>query len=467
MIAAFYGQAPYHPCAAHGTLNMSKARFSYPLDDLRQLARDVLGHALQGGASACETEVSEGYGQSVSVRKGKVENIEYNRDKGVGVTVYLGQQKGFASTSDLSPQAVRDTVDKALSIARFTAADACAGLPDAALLAKDGGDLDLFHPWELSVDDAIDIARETEVAAFAVDPRITNSEGAGVSVQHSQFIAANSLGFMGGFPTSRHYVSCAVIAGRNDGMQRDDWYTSSRDARNLAPGKAVGRYAAERALSRLKARQVPTQSAPVLFEAPLAASLIGSFVGAASGGSLYRKSSFLLDSLGKQVFSDIVNLVERPHLKKQFGSTPFDDEGVATSDRDVVKNGVLQGYFLSSYSSRKLGMQTTGNAGGNHNLILKSGKHDLCGLLREMGTGLLVTELIGQGINMVTGDYSRGAFGYWVENGEIRYPVQEITIAGNLADMFKGIAAVGNDVLVRGSRQCGSILVDQMTIAGN
>jgi PmbA protein len=446
---------------------MSHSRFSYTLDQLRDIARDVLGHALKSGASACETEVSEGHGQGVTVRKAKVETIEYNRDKGVGVTVYLGQQKGHASTSDLGTQAVRDTVEKALSIARFTAADPCAGLPDAARLATDSTDLDLFHPWDLAIDDAIAIARDTESAAFEVDPRITNSEGASVSVQHSQFIAANSLGFMGGFPTSRHYVSCAVIAGRNNGMQRDDWYTSARDAQDLAPGAAVGRYAAERALSRLKARQIATQSVPVLFEAPLATSLLGSFVAAVSGGSLYRKSSFLLDSLGKQVFSDIVNLAERPHQKKWFGSTPFDDEGVATSDREVVKNGVLQGYFLSSYSSRKLGMQTTGNAGGNHNLVLESGEHNLRGLLKLMGTGLLVTELIGQGINMVTGDYSRGAFGYWVENGEIKYPVQEITIAGNLGDMFKGIAAIGNDVVVRGARQCGSILIDQMTIAGN
>jgi len=448
-------------------LAMSRTRFSYTLDELRQIARDVLGHALKTGASACETEVSEGYGQGVTVRKGKVETIEYNRDKGVGVTVYLGQQKGHASTSDLAPQAVRDTVEKAFAIARFTAADPCAGLPDAAMLAARSRDLDLFHPWDLAIDDAIEIARDTESAAFKVDSRITNSEGASVSVQQSQFIAANSLGFMGGFPTSRHYVSCAVIAGRSNGMQRDDWYTSARDAQDLASGTAVGRYAAERALSRLKARQIPTQSVPILFEAPLATSLMGNFVSAVSGGSLYRKSSFLLDSLGNQVFSAIVNLVERPHLKKQFGSTPFDDEGVATSDREVVKDGVLQGYFLSTYSSRKLGMQTTGNAGGNHNLVLESGKHDLRGLLRLMGTGLLVTELIGQGINMVTGDYSRGAFGYWVENGEIRYPVEEITIAGNLADMFKGIVAVGNDVLVRGARQCGSILIDQMTIAGN
>ena len=446
---------------------MSQARFSYTADDLRQIARDALSHALKGGASACDTEVSEGYGQGVTVRKGAVETIEYNRDKGVGVTVYLGQQKGFASTSDLSPKAVRDSVDKALSIARFTAADPCAGLPEVSMLATRNVDLDLFHPWELSVDGAIDVARRAEAAAFAVDPRITNSEGASVSVQHSHFIAANSLGFMGGYPSTRHYVSCGVIAGRNAGMQRDDWYSSARDAASLAAPEAVGRYAAERALSRLKAKKIGTRTVPILFEAPLATSLIGSFVAAVSGGSLYRKSSFLMDSLGKPVFSSIVNLAERPYLKKELGSAPFDDEGVITVDRQVVRNGVLQGYFLSTYSSRKLGMQTTGNAGGSHNLILKSGTQNLVGLLKLMGTGLLVTELIGQGINMVTGDYSRGAFGYWVENGEIKYPVEEVTIAGNLIDMFKGIAAIGNDVVVRGSRKNGSILLDHMTVAGS
>jgi PmbA protein len=446
---------------------MSRSRFSYSADDLRQIARDVLDDALKCGASGCETEVSEGYGQSVTVRKGVVETIEYNRDKGVGVSVYLGQHKGHASTSDLSARAVRDTVEKAVSIARFTAADPSAGLPDADRLAMKTSELDLFHPWDLGIDEAIEIARASEAAAFAVDPRITNSEGASVSVQHNHFMAANTLGFMGGYPTSRHHIACAVIAGKNDGMQRDDWYTSARDAADLAPGVAVGRYAAERALSRLKARKIGTRQVPVLFEAPLAASLIGSFVSAVSGGSLYRKSSFLLDSLGKQVFAPIVNIRERPHLRKGLGSAPFDDEGVATAARDVVKDGILQGYFLSSYSARKLGMQTTGNAGGNNNLLLASGDHDLPGLLRMMGTGLLVTELMGQGINMVTGDYSRGAFGYWVENGEIRYPVQEVTIAGNLAGMFKGIVAIGNDVVVRGARRNGSILVDRMTVAGD
>ncbi len=446
---------------------MSATEFSYSQNKLRQLAEDVLRYARDLGASACETDVSEAFGQSVAVRKNEVETIEYNRDKGIGVTVYLGQQRGHASTSDFSPRALKATVAAALSIARFTAPDPCAGLPDAALLAREPMDLDLYHPWPLSVEDAIDIARRCEQAAFAVSPLVRNSEGASVSVQQSQFVSANSLGFMGGFPTSRHYISCAVIAGEGDGMQRDDWYSTSRAQSGLAAPQAIGDYAARRALSRLNAKRLKTRSVPVLFEAPLAAGLIGSLVHAVSGGALYRKSSFLLDSLGQQIFPKHVQISELPHLKGGQASSPFDDDGVATHDRELVKDGVLQGYFLSTYSARKLGMQTTGNAGGSHNLIVKPGKLDFEGLLREMGSGLLVTELLGQGINYVTGDYSRGAAGYWVEKGRIAYPVQEITIAGNLREMFRGIAAIGNDVLVRGSKQVGSILVDNMTVAGS
>lgn len=446
---------------------MSASEFSYPIETLRQLAADVLGHARELGAAACETDVSESFGQSVTVRKGEVETIEYNRDKGIGVTIYLGQRRGHASTSDFSKQALRTTVEAALSIARFTAPDPCAGLPDEELLAKQAMDLDLYHPWELPVEEAIAIAKRCEQAAFAVSPMVKNSEGASVSVQQSQFISANSLGFMGGFPTSRHYISCAVIAGENEAMQRDDWYSTCRDPAKLAGPEAIGDYAARRALSRLGAKKLKTRSVPVLFEAPLASGLIGSFVHAASGGALYRKSSFLLDSLGQQIFPEHIQISERPHLPGAMASSPFDDDGVVTSDREVVQDGVLKGYFLSTYSARKLGMQTTGNAGGCHNLIVKPGKLDFQGLLREMGRGLLITELLGQGVNYVTGDYSRGAAGYWVEGGEIQYPVQEITIAGNLKDMLRGIAAVGNDVLVRGSKQVGSILVERMTVAGN
>jgi PmbA protein len=446
---------------------MSDSEFSYSAAVLQTLAADVLRYAREQGATACETDVSEAFGQSVSVRRGEVETIEYNRDKGIGVTVYLGQQRGHASTSDFSPAALRATVAAALSIARFTAPDPCAGLAEERLLARKPMDLDLHHPWRISVDAAIDLARSCEEAAFAVSPLIQNTEGASVSTQRAQFVSANSLGFMDGFPTSRHYISCAAIAGEGDAMQRDDWYSSNRKPQLLAAPQAIGTYAAERALARLGARRLSTRQVPVLFEAPLAVGLIGGLVQAVSGGALYRKTTFLLDSLGQQIFPAHVNISERPHLKGALASSPFDDDGVATHDRELVRDGVLQGYFLSSYSARKLGMETTGNAGGSHNLIVQPGTLDFEGLLRQMDTGLLVTELLGQGVNYVTGDYSRGAAGYWVEQGKIAYPVEEITIAGNLRDMFRGIVAIGNDVLVRGSKQVGSILIDRMTVAGS
>jgi PmbA protein len=448
----------------------TESRFSHRLETLQQLAQDVLDHARTSGASDCEVDVSEGFGQSVSVRCGEVETIEYNRDKGIGVTIYLGQHKGHASTSDFSPAAWRETVEAALNIARFTAADPSAGLPDAALLAsrqQGFADLDLYHPWLLSVEGAIDLAQRCEQAAFAVSKQISNSEGASVSIQEGQFISANSLGFMGGYPNSRHYLSCSVIAGKDEAMQRDDWYSTSRDAKQLASPEAIGDYAARRALSRLGARKIKTCKVPVLFEAPLASSLIGSFVHAVSGGSLYRKTSFLVDSLGKRVFSKKMQISERPHLPGGIASSPFDSDGVATFDREVVVDGVLQGYFLSAYTARKLGLATTGNAGGCHNLIVHPGKRDFKGMLKKMGRGLLVTELLGQGVNYVNGDYSRGAAGYWVEGGEIVHAVEEITIAGNLRDMFRNVAAVGNDVLLRGSKQVGSILIEQMKVAGS
>jgi PmbA protein len=441
-------------------------RFSHSADTLRQLARDMLKYAKQQGASACAVEVSDGFGQAVTVRHGEAETIEYNRDKGIGISVYLGQRRGNANTTDFSPQAVRDTVDAALSIARFTASDDCAGLPEQDMLASEFPDLDLYHPWLLNVEQAIELAKECEQAAFARDKRIKNSEGATVQVHEAQFVYANSLGFLGGFPTSRHSVSCAVIAGKGDAMQRDYWYTEAREASDMLRVEEVGRIAAERAVRRLKARKLGTMQVPVLFEAPVAASLIGHFVGAVSGGSLYRKSSFLLDQLGKRVFSKNIRIDDIPDIPRGLASSAFDDEGVQTQRRAIVEAGVLQGYFLGSYSARKLGMKTTGNAGGNHNLIVQPGKLGFDGLLKKMGRGLLVTELLGQGVNHVTGDYSRGAAGFWVENGEIQYPVEEITIAGNLKDMYRHIAAVGNDVLVQGSRQCGSILIESMMVAG-
>ena len=446
------------------------SRFSSPFATLQELAQDVLAHAKKSGASECEVGVSEGFGQGVTVRCGEVETIEYNRDKGIGVTIYLGQQKGHASTSDFSSAALRETVEAALNIARFTASDPCAGLPEAHFLAKRDesfADLDLYHPWLLPVEGAIELAWRCEQAAFALSPQITNSEGATVSLQEGQFVSANSLGFIGGYPSSRHSLSCSVIAGKDENMQRDDWYSTSRDARLIASPEAIGDYAARRALARLGARKIKTCKVPVVFEAPLAASLMGSFIHAVSGGSLYRKTSFLVDSLGKRVFSKKVQISERPHLLGALASGLFDSDGVATRDREVVIDGVLQGYFLSVYTARKLGLQTTGNAGGCHNLIVHPGKHDFQGLLKKMNRGLLVTELLGQGVNYVNGDYSRGAAGYWVENGEIVHAVEEVTIAGNLRDMFKNIAAIGNDVLVRGSKQVGSILVEQMKVAGS
>jgi PmbA protein len=446
---------------------MSGQGFSYSREHLASLARQVLDHARRLGATACEADVSEGFGQSVTVRRQEVETIEYNRDKGVGVTVYLGSRRGHASTSDFAADALRTTVEAALSIARFTAEDPCAGLPEARLLARGDMDLDLCHPWDLPVEAAIDIARRSEQAALDVSPLITNSDGASVSAHQSHFVSANSLGFLGGYASTRHYISCAPIAGEGDDMQRDDWYSGHRDPRDLSAPEAIGDYAARRTLARLGARKLKTRQVPVLLEAPLAAGLIGSFVHAASGGALYRKSSFLLDCLGKQIFPDFMNISERPHLKKGLASSPFDDDGVATRDREVVAAGVLEGYFLSTYSARKLGMVTTGNAGGSHNLLVAPGPLDLAGLLKKMGTGLFVTELLGHGINYVTGDYSRGAAGYWVEQGEIAYPVHEITIAGNLKDMFRGIVAIGNDLEVRGSKQVGSILLERMTVAGS
>ena len=443
------------------------SRFTYSIDALQQITQDILAQARKAGATACEAEVSQGFGQDVSVRRSEVETIEYNRDKGLGVTVYFGQRRGHASTSDLSSAAIRDTVDAALSIARHTASDEFAGLPDEALLARDIPDLSLYHPWELSVEAAIELAKNCEEAAMRVDERISNSEGASISTQESLFMYGNSLGFLAGYPSSRHSVSCAVIAGENDAMQRDYWYESKRDAADLGDVAAVGRRAGERTVRRLDARKIDTTECPVLFEAPVASGLFGHFVSAISGGSLYRKSSFLLDSLGKPVFAPLVNIRELPHLEKGLASSPFDNEGVATRARDLVRDGVLQGYMLGSYSARKLGMVTTGNAGGNHNLIIESTGEDFEQLLKLMGSGLLVTELLGHGINPVTGDYSRGAAGFWVENGEILYPVEEVTIAGNLAQMYRDISAIGSDVLAQGSKQCGSTLIGKMTVAGN
>jgi len=446
------------------------AASALPLDHgtLQLAALRALALARQRGASGADAEASASVGQSVTVRLGEVETVEYNRDKALTISVYFGQRRGNASTSDLSDASILRTVDAACAIARHTAPDDAAGLPEAELLYRgEAPDLDLFHPWGLAVEQAIAIAREAEDAARSVDARITNSEGATVSSWDSDFVFVNSLGFVGGFPSSRASIGCGVIATQGDAMQRDYWYSSERDAARLESAVAVGRRAGQRAVRRLGARRVATAEVPVLFEASVAGSLIGHFVSAASGSSLYRRSSFLLDAAGTPVFSDIVDLDEDPFLRGGMGSGWFDAEGVATRARRVVEGGMLGGYFLSTYSARKLGLSTTGNAGGSHNLALRPGSLDFDALVRTMGRGLVVTELMGQGVNPVTGDYSRGAVGFWVEGGEIRYPVEEVTIAGNLRDMFRGIAAVGSDVLVRGARSTGSILVDRMTVAGD
>jgi PmbA protein len=453
---------------------MSDPVFIHNQDQLKQLAQDVLHFAQQKGASDAAVEISEGSGLSITVRKGNIETIEQNKDKGMGVTVHLGEgrsiRRGNASTSDFSQQALKDTVEAAYNIARFTAEDDCAGLPDEDTLERDPLDLQLCYPWLISAEEAVELAKRGEAAAFAVDKRVTNSEGASVYAQQSHFVTANSRGFIGGYPYSRHTISVVPIAGKGANMQRDDWYSSMRDPNKLARPEAIGRYAAERALARLNAHKLDTRTCPVLFEAPLAAGLLGAFVQAVSGGALYRKSTFLLDSLGKNVFAPHIQIVEDPHIVGAVGSSPFDEEGVKTRRRDVVKDGVVQGYFLSTYSARKLGMKTTGNAGGSHNLSLTSTltepTDDFNAMLQKLGTGLLVTELMGQGVNYVTGDYSRGASGYWVEQGVIQYPVEEITIAGNMKEMFQQIVAIGADTLIRGTKQTGSILIEKMTVAG-
>ena len=450
--------------------------FSYGRPFFEQLVDHALAHAKKLGATDAGAEASEGCGLSVGVRKGELETVERNRDKSLGITVYVGHRRGNASTSDFSGAAIEQTVQAAYDIARFTAADPVAGLPDAQDIAPPAShrDLDLFFPWALTSEEAARIALECEAAAFATHKRITNSEGAGVSAQQSHFFSAHTRGFRGGYASSRHSLSVAPIAslpGKRGEMQRDAWYSSMRDAAELAAPEAVGRYAAERALSRLGSRKIATTECPVLFESPLAAGLLGGLVQAISGGALYRKSTFLLDSLGKVVLPKHIDVLEDPFVLRGKGSSPFDDEGVRVQARKVVDAGRIEGYFLGSYSARKLGMKTTGNAGGSHNLVMTSRRtkagDDLDAMLKKLGTGLFVIELMGQGVNYVTGDYSRGASGFWVENGEIAYAVDEITIAGNLKTMLAGIQAIGADAYTYGSKTVGSVLVNRMKVAGS
>jgi PmbA protein len=439
------------------------------IPELKNIVSESLELARKLGASQAEADVSLQKGLTTTVRLGEVETVEYQRDRGMGITVYFGKRKGSASTADLSARAVEETVEKACDIARYTAEDDCSGLADPEELARDIPDLDLDHPWDLPPEQAVETARECEAAGRVVDPRITNSEGASVSSHRGVRVYGNSHGFLEGYPSSSHSVSCVLLAQVGEDMQRDYWYASARDARELESSQSIGRKAGERAVARLGARKIATQKARVLYAPEVARGLVGHFLGAIRGSSQYRKSSFLLGASGQQIFPSFFELRERPHIKKALGSSPFDGEGVATRNRELVKDGVLQGYVLGSYSARKLGLKTTGNAGGTHNLLVESntGGMDLSALMRELGTGLLVTELMGQGVNGVTGDYSRGASGYWIENGVQSYPVHEITIAGNLKDMYRNIAAIGNDVDLRGGVRVGSILISEMTIAGD
>ena len=435
--------------------------------DLERIVEQALALARRRGATAAEAGAGVGSGLSVTVRLGEVETLEYQRDRSLGVTVYVGQRKGSASTANLTPSAVEETVSKALSIASFTAEDQYAGLPDAELMARDLPDLDLCHPWDIDAPAAIELAKRCEAAGLAVDARIKNSEGASVATHRRLRVFGNSHGFVGGYPSTSHTVSCVVLGQANGEMQRDYWYTSARDWRALEDVEEVGRRAAGRAIGRLGADKLPTCKAPILFAPEVARGLIGHLVGAIGGGAQYRRSSFLLDAAGQQIFPNSISLSERPHLQGALGSAPFDGEGVATRDRELIVDGVLAGYLLDAYSARKLGLTTTGNAGGVHNLVVQGEMLDPESLLRRLGTGLLVTEMMGQGVNPVTGDYSRGAAGFWIEDGIVERPVHEITVAGNLRDMYRGIVALGDDLDRRGSIHCGSILIEQMTIAGD
>jgi PmbA protein len=435
------------------------------LSDVVTLA---LEEAQRQGASQCEADASVNQGLSVGVRLGEVETLEYQRDRGLGVTVYFGQRKGSASTADLTPAAVRETVAKACAIARYTAEDPYAGLVESEALAREIPDLDLDHPWALTPEAAIELARSCEGEGLAVDPRISNSEGAGVSSQRHTGVYGNSLGFLAGYSSTSHSLSCTLIAQAGDDMQRDYWWSVARDATELEAAAHIGRTAGERALARLGARRLTTRRAPVAYTPDNARGLLRHFIGAVSGPSQYRKSSFLLNAAGEQVFPSFISMQERPHIPRALASSPFDQEGAATHDRELVRAGVLEGYVLGSYSARRLGLKTTGNAGGIHNLLVTAadGGLDRQAFLQRLGTGLLVTELMGQGVNGVTGDYSRGASGFWVENGLLAYPVHEITVAGNLRSMYRDVTALGSDIDARGSIRTGSVLIGEMTIAG-
>lgn len=436
------------------------------IDEVKQAVSEALAHATKLGATAAEAAMSSTSGLSVSTRMGEVETIEFNQDGGLGISVYVGNHKGSASTADLSPKALRSVVEKAIDIAKFTSDDPCNGVADKALLEMSPPDLDLYHPWEVTPEQGVEFCIEAEKAALEFDERIVNSDGASFSSHEGLRVYGNTHGFLAGFPRTRHSLSTMVIGQNGEQMQRDHAYTLSREQSGLKSAQSVGLEAAKSTIARLNSRKIATMKTPVVFRADVANSLFGHLVSAIGGGALYRKSSFLLDSLGQQIFNSKVNVSERPHLLKGLASSPFDSEGVKTIDREIIHGGELQTYLLASYAARKMGMTATGHAGGIHNWLVQQTHDDLKAVLKEMGTGLLVTELMGQGVNTVTGDYSRGAAGFWVEQGEIQYPVSEITIAGNLKDMFMGMQAVGGDIEARGSVQTGSILIESMQVAG-
>ncbi|MGI9205244.1 MAG: metalloprotease PmbA [Woeseiaceae bacterium] len=447
-------------------MNAISERKALDKGELEDIVRVVLGEAESLGADQVEVAASHDIGLAATARLGEVESLEYTNDRGVGVTVYKDQKKGSASTSDFSLSALKETVAKACSFATFTAADECSGLADAERMAVTIPDLDLAHEWDLQAEEAIRIAIECEDAGRAFDARITNSEGATVGTSSGVRAYGNTHGFLASYPKTSHSVSCVVVGEENGSMERDYWYTTARDAATLESPASVGTTAARRTVARLGGRKIETGTAPVIFTPDTARGFIGHAIGAISGGSQYRRSSFLLDAAGEKLFPDFVQIQERPHIAAAMASAPYDAEGVATADRDIVVDGVLQGYVLSSYSARRLGLDTTGNAGGTHNLIVPGNSGDLDSIIQDMGTGLLVHELIGQGVNMVTGDYSRGVVGFWIENGAIAYPVHEVTIAGNLRNLYQQIVAIGDDQDLRGGIRCGSLLVDSMTIAG-
>ncbi|WP_462174986.1 metalloprotease PmbA [Pseudoalteromonas gelatinilytica] len=437
------------------------------ISEVKDAVSEVLEHAKKLGATAAEAAMSSTSGLSVSTRMGEVETIEFNQDGGLGISVYVGNNKGSASTADLNPKTLRTVVEKAIDIAKFTSDDPFNGIADKELLEFAPLDLDLYHPWEVSPEQGIELCHQAEQAALNADERIVNSDGASFSSHQGLRVYGNSHGMIAGYPRTRHSISTMVIGKDGEQMQRDSAYTVARHKDDLNDAAKVGLEAATETLAKLNSQKLGTMKVPVIFRADIANSLFGHLVSAIGGGALYRKSSFLLDSLGTKVFSDCVNISERPYLLRGLASSPFDAEGLKTVDREIIQGGELQTYLLASYAARKLSMTPTGHAGGIHNWLVEQTHADLKALLKTMGTGLLVTELMGQGVNTVTGDYSRGAAGFWVENGEIQYPVSEITIAGNLKDMFKAVVGLGGDIERRGGIQTGSVLIEQMQVAGS